>query len=428
MSKLLLNDLQELVEAKIITADTAQQITDYYQSKSNTPSNKFNLVLGILGAILVGSGIVLLIAHNWDELNKIAKTIIAFVPLVLAQAACVYTLLRKKENRAWQEGSATLLFFAVATCMALISQVYHIDGTLTGFLLTWLFLMAPVIYLLNASIVSLLSIAGITWYACLQGYSDDSYPYFYVLFLVLIAPHYYRFARYRRHSNFFHLHNWFLAISWCIALGAFASRQSEAAWVFAGYMSLFGILYLLGNTAYFREYKLFANPPLLIGLPGILVIMMIGSFEQLWREFHTHTITEYFNSPLSYITILFLMAGIVVLARRLKTIDPAAWSVYIFCLLVFLFINAGAFPAFIVNCCILMVAVFYIRQGSLQNHLGILNFGLLIIAILALLRFFDESIPFIWRGIFFVAAGAGFFVANYLLLKKRKTLTQNNPS
>lgn len=68
------------------------------------------------------------------------------------------------------------------------------------------------------------------------------------------------------------------------------------------------------------------------------------------------------------------------------------------------------------------MAIFYIRKGSIKNHLGILNFGLLIIAVLALLRFFDNSIPFVWRGLFFVATGIGFFVANYLLLKKRKSI------
>jgi hypothetical protein len=77
----------------------------------------------------------------------------------------------------------------------------------------------------------------------------------------------------------------------------------------------------------------------------------------------------------------------------------------------------------LVNAWILVMGMYYIRKGTARNHLGILNFGLLIIAALALFRFFDDSIPFIWRGLFFVATGIGFFVANYLLLKKRKSLS-----
>jgi uncharacterized membrane protein len=428
-------DLQELVDADIITAETAQQIAAWYQSKQDSSPNKFNFVLGILGAILVGSGIVLLIAHNWDYLNKVAKTIIAFLPLAIGQALCLYTLLRKNDNRTWQEGSATILFFAVPTCISLISQIYHIDGTLTKFILVWLFLMLPVIYLLNASIVSLLSIAGITWYACLIGYDgifskEASYPYMYGLFLLLIVPHYYRFARSRRQSNFFHLHNWMLVISICITLGTFISRHTEPSWGFAGYMSLFGLLYLLGTSDYFKEHKLFSNPALVIGLPGILVILMFWSFDSFWIDNQRHNSPTAYYGPFFYITLVLLVTGIVLMIQKarspVQTPDPISISAYVFCLLAFLFAHQGAFASFIVNSCILVIAIFYIRKGSLQNHLGILNFGLLIIAVLALLRFFDDSIPFIWRGIFFVAAGAGFFAANYLLLKKRKTITQNN--
>jgi hypothetical protein len=90
--------------------------------------------------------------------------------------------------------------------------------------------------------------------------------------------------------------------------------------------------------------------------------------------------------------------------------------------------NNAIAGSFIMNCWVIVIAVYFIRKGSMQNHLGILNFGLLIIALLATFRFFDTSIPFIWRGIFFVVAGAGFFAANYLLLKRRRSLIQNTNS
>src|SRR5690348_4255883 len=122
MNKPLLKDLQELVNANIITEDIATQITGYYRSKETPPSNKFNLVLGILGAILVGSGIILLVAHNWDILNKFTKTVLAFLPLAIAQAICIYAIIRKRESRVWQESSAAFLFCTVSASIAMISQ------------------------------------------------------------------------------------------------------------------------------------------------------------------------------------------------------------------------------------------------------------------------------------------------------------------
>jgi uncharacterized membrane protein len=76
----------------------------------------------------------------------------------------------------------------------------------------------------------------------------------------------------------------------------------------------------------------------------------------------------------------------------------------------------------LINAWTIFIAIFFIRKGAAKNHLGIVNFGLIIIAALAICRFFDDRIPFIWRGIFFLATGVAFFAANYLLLRKRKLL------
>lgn len=301
-------------------------------------------------------------------------------------------------------------FFGVAISISLISQIYHIDGDLSAFLLTWLFLMMPIIYLLNSSIVALLSIAGITWYACLNGYSSGGYPWMYLFFMLWIIPHYYRFARFYRHSGFFHWHNWVLVISLCVAAGTFSTWRSGPA----GYLALFGLLYAIGNSSYFKEYKLWANPAYLAGLIGLLVATMGLSFSSTW--YTGGKAMTLFDSPLSFAAVLFL-AGMLLLRQW----DPVALCSIIMSLMA-LFPANNSLYAFIANACLVAIAIFYIRKGSAQNHLGILNFGLVIMAFLALFRFFDENIPFVWRGIFFLTAGIGFFAANYLLLKKRKAL------
>ncbi|HAC15860.1 MAG TPA: DUF2157 domain-containing protein, partial [Bacteroidetes bacterium] len=62
-----------------------------------------------------------------------------------------------------------------------------------------------------------------------------------------------------------------------------------------------------------------------------------------------------------------------------------------------------------------------IREGGLKNHLGIMNYGLLIITMLVISRFFDADINFVIRGILFILVGIGFFVANYWMVKQRKS-------
>jgi hypothetical protein len=48
------------------------------------------------------------------------------------------------------------------------------------------------------------------------------------------------------------------------------------------------------------------------------------------------------------------------------------------------------------------------------------NVGLLTIIVLIVTRFFDINISFLWRGLVFMALGIGFFLTNYLLIKRAK--------
>jgi uncharacterized membrane protein len=88
------NDISDLLKAEIITQETADRIHAYYKSKGGSSTNRLFVVFGILGAILIGLGITLIIAHNWDELSRSTKTVIAFIPLLTGQALCGFTLMK----------------------------------------------------------------------------------------------------------------------------------------------------------------------------------------------------------------------------------------------------------------------------------------------------------------------------------------------
>ena len=78
-------DIFELLEANVISEETAEKIREYYQIKKEDSTNKLFIVFGILGALLVGLGLILIIAHNWDELSRTTKIIFAFLPLIVGQ-------------------------------------------------------------------------------------------------------------------------------------------------------------------------------------------------------------------------------------------------------------------------------------------------------------------------------------------------------
>src|SRR6201982_278344 len=84
--------LPELVAAGAISSESARAIERHYESVK-TGSNFGFVILATVGAALVGAGIILLIAHNWDDLSRATRTVIAFIPLLIAQALVVFVLM-----------------------------------------------------------------------------------------------------------------------------------------------------------------------------------------------------------------------------------------------------------------------------------------------------------------------------------------------
>lgn len=440
MAPISLPDLQELVEAGIIAPDTARNISAWYEQKKEPGSNRFVLVLGIFGSLLIGLGIILLVAHNWDQFSRLIKTCFSFLPLLPAQAICLFVLLRKKGNAVWSESSAIFLFLAIAASIALISQVYHVNGLLSSFLLTWLLLSFPLIYIMPSSGVSLLYIGVSTWYGIEIGYFGrfnsnlTEMPYGYLILLALAIPHYYLLWKNGKQRNFFTLHNWVIAVSLIIMLGAFMrGGYPYPEWTFVGYLSLFSIFYGIGRSDYFTGSKTMANPFLLLGIAGTMVILMTWSFGEMAKEIvadHSNKMA-FFSWLFSYIIISLLIVNclqVLIMQKRkvLINFSPVELSPFILALSILLIAYFPQLAEFTINGWILLIGLYYVRRGSRINHLGILNFGLLIILTLAVIRFFDDSIPFVWRGLFFLGTGASFFIANYWMIRKRKQVNRQN--
>ena len=420
-------DVPELLKAGVITQETADKIQDYYKNKSGSSANKLFIVFGILGALLVGLGIILIIAHNWDQLSRATKTVFAFLPLLIGQIFCGFVLLKKPNGTAWREGVTTFLFFAVGASIALVSQIYNIPGDLGSFLLTWMLLFLPLLYVMNSSAGSLLYLSGITWYAGQTGYwsSSSSGAYLYWLLLALASPYYYFLLKKNPKSNFTTFHNWLIPLSVMIALGTVAERAEEL--MFVAYFSLFGLFWLVGSMDFFTQQKSKNNGYKLLSSLGTVVLLLMLSFDWFWKVLRRQhfQFREILTTP-EFLTAAILSAAAAVLLyfhlrkKSLSDVEPPA-PMFILFIIAFLIGLSSPIAVLLINVYVFAVGILTIRDGAKKNHLGILNYGLLIIAALVVCRFFDTDLSFIIRGILFVAVGAGFFLANYLMLKKRKT-------
>ena len=422
----MLKDLPKLVDTGIITQETADAIQGYYENQKSGSTNWLFIVFGILGAILVGLGIILILAHNWDELSKPVKTCFAFLPLILGQLVCGYGLLKRSGSVAWRESATAFLFFAIGACIALVSQIYNIPGGTGTFILTWMLLSLPLVYIMKSSITSLLYISGITYYAVYLGYGFFSagIPWNYWLLLLAILPYYCLLYIKKPQSNFTFFHHWILPLSVVIVLGTLTKTSDEL--MFMAYVSLFGLYYMLGDSSSFNHEKTWVNGYKVIGTLGTLFLLLLLSFNWFWKdlrnkEFNTDVVIR---SPELYAAIILsVIAGFLLIkkyrAKPAQDIKPLAF-VFLFFIMTFILGLFVSGAAVLINFYVFIIGIFTIRAGASKDHLGILNFGLLIITALVICRFFDTDLSFVIRGVLFLIVGTGFFLTNYWTLKKRK--------
>lgn len=420
----MLKEISELLEAGVINKDTADKIEQYYLAKGDTSTNRLIIVFAILGATLIGLGIISLIAHNWDELSRITKTVIAFIPLLLGQVFCGFTILKKFVSESWRESTTAFLIFSIGASIALISQIYNIPGDLSAFMLTWLLLSLPLIFIMKSSIASILYLIGITYYVCITNYGyPPSTSYLYWLLLILALPHYYLLYKHRPQSNFMYFHNWLIPLSIVIAFGIF--NHSEFEIIILAYLSLLGIYYMIGQSNFFTNQKIRINGYKVIGTLGSIGILLALSFDWYWEELlkQEYQFMTLLKTPEVLIATTTSLLALISLYFYQKNTNIKDFNLLapLFLSFIVIFLMSTIYPigTIMINIYLFALGVLTIREGANKNQLGKVNFGLLIITALITCRFFDINLSFIIRGILFIAVGIGFFMANYWMLNKR---------
>ncbi len=429
----LYDELPRLVKNGVLTPDAEERLKAHYGPVEKArPARLAVIIFGIFGALLIGAGIILMLAHNWENMSRPVRTVLSFLPLVLAQCMMVWTLFRCPKSVAWRESSGAMLFLMIGASISLVAQTYNISGDLPRFVLTWSLLGLPIVYLLDAVVPALLYLWGITGWACyLRG--EESFNGGYWLLAFLILPQLALWLRSGRYKVQPTLLLWALCVSVTIAAGVTIERVLPGLWIVL-YMGLFALMFLSGEF-WFRDAEGFWSRPLRhFGAAGVLVLSFIFTFDWPWKEIGWHhwhwdhpANLWWRGIPDAVLGGVVPIAAIVLLVMTIKRKTPLGILFGLAPVIAVIGYSIarpyGKFyspAAVLFDGYLLVIGLWLLATGIRFNKQGQMNVGLMALTALIIARFFDSDLDFLLRGLVFIALGIAFLVTNIMILRRKR--------
>jgi uncharacterized membrane protein len=390
------------------------------------------IVCAVFGALLIGSGVILLLAHNWEHLGRPARTVIAVLPLAVSQVVAGWVLVRRGESTAWREGSATVLTLALATAIALVDQTYHTGDDLESFLWRWSLLLAPLPWLLNSSSAAVIFLASLTWWAGAAKADRLEVIWLWPLALAVV-PHVVSVLREDRRGLRSANLQWSCAIFLTAAAALGLEWRVPGLWILV-YTGLFALMIAVGTAWRRDEERLWRRPFEVVGTAGSLVLWLILSFDEPWRHIgwnHIHN-DERFHQAASLFDVVLAVglplaafAVVALILDRKRNAQQLLWMISVPAVAILWPVVAaseGSNPrwiaALVFSLILFVVGIGTIASGVRAESLGTVNLGMAVVAALVVVRFFDAEIGFIVKGLAFIAVGFGFLVANVVMSKR----------
>ncbi|MEO6052842.1 MAG: DUF2157 domain-containing protein [Chthoniobacterales bacterium] len=140
----------------------SQQIIDDGQQKRilalypDSGRNYWMLAFGVIGVVLCLGGISLIVASNWKEIPALLKFICALLLLIGSTVFAIESR-RRKMPAGYSEACWLIASALPLLCLALISQIFHLEGKTSDLFLIWVILISPLPFL-SGSVTSLVAL------------------------------------------------------------------------------------------------------------------------------------------------------------------------------------------------------------------------------------------------------------------------------
>ena len=100
--KWLLSELPGLEAQGVIDGPAADRLRTHYAGQASGVGRRLVVaIFAVFGALLIGGGVILLLAHNWEAFGRGTRAAIALTPLAAVQVLVGWVLVKRSESTAW---------------------------------------------------------------------------------------------------------------------------------------------------------------------------------------------------------------------------------------------------------------------------------------------------------------------------------------
>lgn len=399
-------EIAQWLREGLINDEQANRLYERYPDTavSRVERPRARSIFASLGAIMLGLGVILLIAYNWEAMHRYSKLGMIFGGFVLSHLAAAALRSQPRLSQALHL-LGTMIFGAAVW---LIAQIYHVDRHYPDACMFWAFAALLMAWLLPSVGQALLAVVLITcWTLAEAGDFERLHLQGSVLLLVGVLP----LAHILRSQAL--LRMVLLALPLCFLPSAW--RVDEDAALFYGL--LLGTIYLSAERLAPRlPWTQSVTPLYQSGMALWWATLLLLSFSKLAEvvalpsALAAQPLAQAFTATM--VLLLFAAAGVTLFDQRLRPRSLQQWLEYLLLWLPLLAILysrisspiPGVLEA-VANLALLAYALLFIYRGSEEIRPGSLAAGSILLAVLTLLRFNDLFHSLLARASVFLLLG-----------------------
>ena len=387
------------------------------------------LIFSAIGAVLVGFGVILFFAYNWQDIPKAVKLALVFGALGAAHGGAMVLARRSNANHGLIEGLHALGTMLFGAGIWLVAQIYHIDEHYPNAFLIWSLGALALAWAMPSLVQALLALFLVAFWAGVELFDFRAPVHGAPLLVALgVLP-----LAWRRRSPTLLLYA--LAVLFLVTAFAVGGIETKA---------LVPLLFMMGAAAIIAGVAApvtafpAAQGPL--HLLGLLVVIgcsyalsfrgMAGTLGQV--DFAKPNLVIYLGATGA--SICGALAGAAVLLARSGPARVDAYRRWQLALLglglvlvlacMFSDCRAGGWTiALPFNAIVLGLAALLILEGSERLRPWQVGAGCLVFALVTVSRYVDLFSSLLMRAAVFVALGVGLFlVGNFYTRQRRRAL------